>query len=235
MFLKNLPVKDTRLQVFRVITSLRHAKKLLAGLPSVFIKKYMSEDRKEIFEKYGELSIETLSKPVLNAIMDRMKGCFIVYQIATTTKPHRGISMSQHRRVQKKHFPNSKPKKNLVPDTCDTKKSIIRGDIDVEILYPNSFWKLIDEWMSAKSETTKDRLGEKVKEEERRVFDIYKPLIDQYDLNYNEVSYASELTFNHLYVPPKMFTKRLYQQILQLLPDGFDVIVHYTNEYKCRL
>ena len=116
---------------------------------------------------------------------------------------------------------------------CNTGETII-----IEFLYPKNIARLLKKIDEAaivdysEENPELDRLVEEVKDTERALFAIYEPLIKKYDLGYNEVSYANNLTFQYLFCDKK-FSKGLYTEVAKLLPSGYGVRVNQSIHYYC--
>jgi len=193
------------------------------------MKKYMSPQQRTILKQEGQVSMNLalVSKPVLQMIRKEIPGFNMSVKACVSTLPHYG----RPTRGESTPAPANKHIMRVFRDMpCRIKKSSILGDIDVEILYPEWVWKMIERWRTA---TGRQQYENKVKSVEKKIFRHFEPLIKKYGMNYNEVSYAAELTFNHLFIKRSLFTKELYQEIIAMLPEGFDVCVHYNVYHEC--
>lgn len=119
---------------------------------------------------------------------------------------------------------------------CRAEKNTIVGDITIEILYPDSVWKMVNRMDSGVlPEKESEKCWSHFEKIQKQFFDVYKPLIDRHKLIYNEISHANYITFNVLIMPQKMFSKAFYNQILKKLPHGYDLRVQYTMDHVCTI
>jgi hypothetical protein len=187
-------------------------------------------DPKENFESFGTIYIQPSD----------VTGKFL------TSIKKTGVGATLSYIEEKEYFPYGskvrKTKKKIPKSFLKLGCSKTGETVTIEFLYPKRVLKLlkridevrekiVDPWAD---NPEMDRLVEQIKDMEKALFAIYKPLIKKYDLGYNEVSYASDLTFKFLFCDKK-FSEKLYKEVANLLPAGYGMRVNQTIYYSCNI
>jgi len=97
--------------------------------------------------------------------------------------------------------------------------------------------KLLQKWTRTaqrEQQAQADLLGQQVKRVEKTLFQRFRTFFDNHPtVRYNEVSYASELTFDRLFIPPEQCTFPLFHRVFCLLPAGYGLALVYHVDYSC--
>jgi hypothetical protein len=108
-------------------------------------------------------------------------------------------------------------------------------DVEIVINYPKEVMDVVDYFADWKRPppTTQQQQQEQhkkfqqgIKDKERALWKLVKPVLIKMgikDFSYNEVSYASELTFDRIWIRPKDFTTDFVKNLKKVLPPGYSL------------